>query len=258
MYGLSFAPGGRIVYSSLEGGALALWTMKTDGSDRAVLNSDGSENSEPVASRDGRVFYLARTPSGFEVRRVGLDGTEARALVTAMATEGLIEDRLAVSPDSRWVVFGAFKEGVSRLFRVPAEGGTPQKLTDFPSYLPAVSPDGSRLAFYYLDPKEKRFRIGIVPFDRGGAPVASFGAETPHSGTRLKWTKDGLLINTMPADRANLWLQPLDGSPPKRLTAFEDLVLYAFDVSPDGKTIATARGTFSRDAVLITGFRGQS
>jgi Tol biopolymer transport system component len=66
---------------------------------------------------------------------------------------------------------------------------------------------------------------------------------------------EGLYLNTMPGDRANVWLQPLDGKPPRRVTDFQEYLVYGFDVSPDGKSLAFSRGPRTRDALLIKGFR---
>jgi hypothetical protein len=56
-------------------------------------------------------------------------------------------------------------------------------------------------------------------------------------------------------DRVNLWLQPLDGSPPRKITDFDDASLLRFDLSPDGKHLMAVRGVLSRDAVLIENLR---
>ena len=56
-------------------------------------------------------------------------------------------------------------------------------------------------------------------------------------------------------DRVNLWLQPLDGAPPRKITSFDDDSLLRFDLSPDGKHLMAVRGVLSRDAVLLENFR---
>ena len=56
-------------------------------------------------------------------------------------------------------------------------------------------------------------------------------------------------------DRANIWRLPLDGGEPERLTDFDDQLLFWFGYSPDGETLALARGELIRDAVLLQGFR---
>jgi Tol biopolymer transport system component len=254
-YGLSFAPDERIVYSSVEGGVLGIWIMSADGSDRRPLTSDASENREPLVA-DGRVFYLARTPSDLEIRRLGLDGSGARVVVRGATFTGLAASSLAAASDGRWVVYSSLVRGRSRLLRVPVDGGTTQPITEEEAILPAISPDGSRIAFYYREASDWRWWIGVASLG-DGRPRLKLETPPPYFRSMLRWAtaEEGLLINTMPSDRANLWFQPLDGSPPKKLTDFDELNLFSFDVSPDGKTLALARGALSRDAVLITGFR---
>ena len=73
----------------------------------------------------------------------------------------------------------------------------------------------------------------------------------------VRWAPDGksLITNTARGDRANLWQVPLDGSPPHRLTSFDEHTLFAFCPMRDGKGWLLSRGDLSRDAVLITGFQ---
>ena len=53
----------------------------------------------------------------------------------------------------------------------------------------------------------------------------------------------------------NIWMQDLDGSPAQPITFFDAGVLFAFDLSADGKRLVLARGESTRDAVLIRDFR---
>jgi len=50
---------------------------------------------------------------------------------------------------------------------------------------------------------------------------------------------------------SNIWSQPIDGSPPRQLTAFDSNVIYSFDLSRDGKQLAIARGNENSDVILI-------
>ena len=69
------------------------------------------------------------------------------------------------------------------------------------------------------------------------------------------FAEEGLYLNTMAGDRANVWLQPLDGRPPKRVTDFQDQFVFDLALSPDGKSLAYSRGPRTRDAMLVRGFR---
>jgi Tol biopolymer transport system component len=249
LYGLDFAPDGRVVYTSVEGGRLSLWITSPDGAERSPLATGDEEALAPVVTAAGGVFYLGRTRAGIEIRRAGLDGSPS-----GVVTKGVLFGDFAVSPDGRTVVFSALDDGESRLFRVDAAGGAPERLTDYSAHTPAFSPDGRRLAFYYLDRKSLRFRIGLAPAG-GGSPETSLDAETPNNLGKIVFTQEGLYLNTMPGDRANVWLQPLDGREARRVTDFEDLILADFALSPDGKSLAYSRGPRTRDAMLVRGFR---
>ena len=51
-----------------------------------------------------------------------------------------------------------------------------------------------------------------------------------------------------------MWRQPLTGGPAQRITSYPDLMIFRFAVARDGQLVL-ARGTQTRDAVLITSFR---
>jgi len=50
---------------------------------------------------------------------------------------------------------------------------------------------------------------------------------------------------------SNIWSQPIDGSAPRQLTNFKSDLIFAFDLSRDGKQIVLSRGNISNDVVLI-------
>ena len=54
---------------------------------------------------------------------------------------------------------------------------------------------------------------------------------------------------------ANIWSQPKAGGEPKQLTDFGSNQIFGFDWSPDGKSLACARGLETREIVLISSFR---
>jgi Tol biopolymer transport system component len=52
---------------------------------------------------------------------------------------------------------------------------------------------------------------------------------------------------------SNIWVQPLDGSPPLQLSDFKDERIDSFDWSPDGRYLAVVRSIETSDVVLIEG-----
>ena len=249
VYGLAFAPDGRVVYTSVEGGRLGLWITGPDAAERAPLATGDEAASRPVVTATGDVYFVARSHAGNEMRHTDLDGSPSR-----LVARDILEPNYAVSPDGRSVAFCALEAGESRLFRVSVAGGSPERLTDYPAFTPAYSPDGTRLAFDDFDGQSRRLRIGIAPAT-GGPPERSLDAETPNFNSKLVFAEEGLYLNTMAGDRANVWLQPLDSRPPKRVTDFQDQFVFDLALSPDGKSLAYSRGPRTRDAMLVRGFR---
>jgi Tol biopolymer transport system component len=53
----------------------------------------------------------------------------------------------------------------------------------------------------------------------------------------------------------NLWMQDIDGGPPRQITTFDHGDFYAFDWSPDGKSLAILQGNPAIDVAMIRNFR---
>jgi Tol biopolymer transport system component len=248
--GIAVAPDGRLVYTTTDGAAWSLWTMTLDGSQRApLLTTPPGERIDTVAvSGAGDVFLSVRTQAGIEVRVVASDGTSKGTVVREIS-----DGSIGVSRDAS-VVYTALVGGAPRLFILDAKGGKARQVTDRVAFVPAIDPSGRRIAFYYLD-EAGRFHLGIVS-PEGGEPSWSTLSEPPSSQSRLGLREDGLFVNTMPGDRANVWQLPLDGSKPRKVTSFDDQIVFDFAFTDDGRTLAVARGPRVRDALLMKGFTG--
>ena len=83
----------------------------------------------------------------------------------------------------------------------------------------------------------------------------------PRPLTRLdrgaRWTPDSRAVTYVSLDggAANLWLHPVDGKEPRRLTDFSGGDIYNFAFSIDGTRLFLARGNPVHDAMLIRNFQ---
>jgi serine/threonine protein kinase/Tol biopolymer transport system component len=263
--GLAWTPDGRIVYSSMASGKPDLWLIQADGSHARPLNAGLGLKILPSACPDGHtVVFTSYAAAGINIWRVDTDGGNLRQL-----TRGGFDTRPSCSPDSRSVVFESGRSGHWRLWKVPIDGGDPAQLTDYPSMKPAISPDGKWIACFYVEksPSEtpdnpsSKFKIAIIPFN-GGKPskIVDFeGITAPESfAAPFNWTPDGRALAYVDArnSASNIWIQPLDGSPPRKLTQFENSKqLLNFAWSRDGKQLAMTRGARTSDVVLISNFK---
>ena len=178
-----------------------------------------------------------------------IDGSNPKQL-----TFGIDARSPEITPDGQWIVYSDVGSGTRTLWKVSIDGDNQAQLTDYFSREPAVSLDGKQIVFVFLDERvtPKRLRIAIMPF--GGGPPTKILDLPPR---RIRWTSDGRAL-TYPDARdgvPNIWIQPLDGNPPKQLTNFTNDQIFAYAWSRDGKRLACARGNQISDVVLISSIK---
>jgi Tol biopolymer transport system component len=246
---LCWTPDGKIIFAANSGGTRDLWMMEADGSNRKQLTAESGVNMWPTVTPDGRYLVFssnrASAANTFNLWRMELSGGNAQQL-----TRGSGEFAPRLSPDGKWVVYMSIGLGKPTLWKVPIEGGEPVQLTDKPSALPAVSPDGKLIACQYWDEQlNSRWVTAIIPIE-GGAPVKVFNFQA----TAIRWSPDGRALTYIDqrGGVSNLWSQSLSGEPPRQLTDFKGDYVFDFDWSRDGKQLALARGVVTNDVVLIS------
>ncbi len=239
-----------MVITSLDSGKWDLWSVDRTGGNRRQVTAADSQGMAPAISPDGR-FVVFTMPREHEwvVARTNRDGSDARVLCTLVPT-GTPPACPVITPDNRWVLFHAATDGVQRIWKVSIDGGKPVAVAADAPWRPAVSPDGKWIAYL------SHGTFTVIPIG-GGPPARTFTNISPTNYAMVRWTSDGkgLLHNAGLNDRKNIWLQSIDGSPPRQVTHFDDQYVLAFDVVPGGKELVIARGILSRDAVLIKNFR---
>jgi Tol biopolymer transport system component len=176
-----------------------------------------------------------------------IDGSNQQQL-----TNGLCDHFPKVTPDGKWVVYGkCVSDDVEMIYKVSLGGGTPIPLTDRPSTLPSVSPDGKLVACIWGEQPQ----FALLPIE-GGPPVKLFDIPPTHVGG-IQWTPDGRALAYIDTRNgvSNIWRLPIDGGPPTQLTDFKSEQVFGFAWSHDGKQLALARGSVSSDVVLIRDLR---
>jgi|CXWL01.1.fsa_nt_gi WD40 repeat protein len=248
--GIGFGASGQAIYTAFSGGRWSLWSADIDGGDRRILfTADPAETlAAPTTTRSGATYFFSRSLSGGRLRALNAGSSTPRTVGPAIGVG-------AVSRDGQFIVYPN-GPGPGRLFRRDLPNGEERLLIDLPGFLPAIDPEGLRVAFYYNTP-EGAFRFGACPAT-GGPLLFDLPAE-PISTTasRIAIRGDALYVNTVQGDRANVWRVPLNGAPARRITAFTEQLLFDFALSDDFERaglILVARGPRLRDAQLITGF----
>lgn len=249
--GVEWLRDGKIIYGSTASGKDDVWLMNADGSNQKQLTTTAGANFEPTVSNDGRtVVYVSKAAdSAQNLWKMNLDNGES-----AQLTHGGFDLRPDISPDGRWVVYMSVIKDSPTLWKTPLDGGgAPIQLSDKMASVPRVSPDGRFVACFYRAQVENYSKLAVLSFD-SGEPVKVFDRSlTTFVEAGIQWTPDGRALSFIDNRDgvSNVWLQPLDGSPPKQLTNFTSETIFRFAWSPDGKMIVAERGTETGDLVLI-------
>ncbi|MBI1761708.1 MAG: winged helix-turn-helix domain-containing protein [Acidobacteria bacterium] len=249
---------GDFVYVARTGEHVDLWQVRNASSQPQQLTTEPPFLEELSAPTDGRYFVFASNRAGnshlFRVNRAGAD---LRQLTSGERRE--IESDC--SPDGRWVVYTSQtsepgKIAAFKLWKIPAEGGTPVSLTEDEAHSPHFSPDGQGISYVYMKDSGK-WQAVVMPAD-GGAPLKTFELpSTAESDLGCRWTPDGRALTYVVKGKTfdNLWLQPLNGRAPQPLTDFNSGEIYNYVFSRDGQRLFLARGYSIRDVLLIKDFR---
>ena len=213
--------GRRLVFEwDYRGGGheVNVWRADADGSNLVQLTK-GADGEDPVCSPDGKwVYYVDATKP--QPMRVTLDGGQSEP-VPGSAVPG-----------------GYYAWGNIAL----------SSKDDRLMYLAKVKTPGSQMV---------RLKAVIVRLDAGtdGAPQVlevdqriDYPPQFTPDGSAIAYPiQDGSVEN----GGDNLWLQPLDGSPRRRITNFPSDHTRVFYWSRDGKTLGILRTRIDSDIVLL-------
>jgi serine/threonine protein kinase/Tol biopolymer transport system component len=167
------------------------------------------------------------------------------------------------SRDGNWVYYEDDVTG--QIWRLPVDGsgkgevvaGTVLPNTFFAGMRSGLSPDGKLLAVVLgtaLNPEvmKPEDKIALVSLDSSAAPRL-LNADPRIAGNGLQFSPDGkaLAYDIRENGIDNVWLQPLDGSPGRKITNFNSEQILDLQWSPDGKTLGILRTHSDSDVVLL-------
>jgi eukaryotic-like serine/threonine-protein kinase len=144
------------------------------------LGADGRRRGAPIrlttglnphtialsASGDRLVYSVYSQASNIWRAAIPARGTLLASQATPLTSGSQITEGLAISPDGKWLAFDGSVSGNSDIWKMPAEGGSPQQLTATPEdeFAPNWSPDGREVAAHSF----KRGNRDIVLIPAGG------------------------------------------------------------------------------------------
>jgi Tol biopolymer transport system component len=247
--GLTWTPSGRIVYGMSPSAAsfFQLFGMDRDGGHNGQLTTLKVVAYQPTASLDGKAIYFTGSvtdAASSQIWRIPQEGGEPVRLTT-----GRSDSNPHVSPDGRWVYYNVNEDGRTKAMKISAEGGTPVALTSPEGgfNIDGVSLDGTRLHGFAWNTDGHRRQAATVP--TGGGPI-TYLENAPKGGFLTPDEKSWIVadvIDSVPG----LFVKPLEGGKERLLANLGDDQAWTAVVSPDGSSLAVARGHTTTDVILI-------
>ncbi len=206
------------------------------------MSSDGTRFAYDVYTARSNIWTLP-----IPTRRP-VDAEEGTQL-----TEGnQIIESVRASPDGNWLLYDSDLRGNADIYRIPIEGGPPERLTSepFDEFAPSLSPDGRLLAYHSFRSTTRDVEVKALD----GSPAVRV-TDTPAQESYPLWSPDGkkLLIWDQSQGRGILVvtrLEPIEWSPPDTIAKGGRPRW-----SPDGREIAflgvDSTGAEPVDAVYV-------
>ena len=196
----------QLAYVSFEGSKSSIFVQTLRSGNRFQVSNKPGINGAPAFSPDGRklVVTLGGVDGNPDIYVLDITSRQTKRLTThrAIDTEG------TWSPDGRYIYFTSDRAGGPQVYRVSANGGTPERITFEGSYnaRPRLSPDGTRLAMVHND--HGNYRIAVMNIERKDLLVLSTGRQdespsfAPNSDSLIYATRQGGdgVLETVSAD----------------------------------------------------------
>jgi TolB protein len=185
----------RLAYVSFEDNVSTIFVQTLRTGNRVKVSSRAGINGAPAFSPDGRklVLTLGGVDGNLDINVLDLATRKATRLTTnrAIDTEG------TWAPDGQSIYFTSDRSGGPQVYRMPVEGGTPERITFEGSYnaRPRLSPDGSKLALVHVD--RGNYRIAVLDLESRELLILSTGSQdespsfAPNSDTLIYATREG-------------------------------------------------------------------
>ncbi len=246
-----FAPSGVLFYLSSNGPGDGLWRLQDGKPVEIWKGSDGHLLDPPAVSADGtQVAVALRTQGLAHLTVVSTDGAKRRSIAESLHVRGTA----AWSPDARWIVTGGRTDADGPgLFKIPVDGGRPQRLVPGQAFDPVWSPTGDLIVYAGPLAGGTAPLLAVRPSDGRAVNLPAIRTSAQGGGC-VRFLPDGKSLVYLHGKTGEQGLSLLDlitniTRPLALLSSTASTS--SFDITPDGKQIVFDRLRENSDIVLI-------
>jgi Tol biopolymer transport system component/DNA-binding winged helix-turn-helix (wHTH) protein len=195
-------------------------------------------DSSPAFSPDGRYLAFVRnTLDVLEIFRMPAGGGNA----TQLTFDHADIQGIAWTPDSAGLVFSSSRQGSPSLWRVSAQGGTPERLPILGAgwaMRPSISRKGNRLAYTNVTYSSAIWKGALTPDHKLSGDLEHFITSTGlEEGPQYSPDGKRVVFQSTRTGYHEIWRAEADGSNPVQLTHFSRNLTGTPRWSPDSRQI---------------------
>lgn len=241
---------GAVLYSSGTSGKREIWRVEDDGSNPVQLTAGANALLNfAVSPVDGSIVFCSTENGKHSLKLASADGKNVRPL-----TEGVEDIFPNFTPDGQAVIFQrGFKDKLITLWRVALSDKTLSQITYTHGIHPAISPDGMRIAYYFMDAEtDNLWRIRLISA-MNGASLGNLSFPRAVNERQMRWHPNGRYIGQIfyQGEKIKLLLLPADGSNSRNILDLGKGNVNNFEWTRDGKRIVVSHTTETDDVVFL-------
>ncbi|MBV9759564.1 MAG: protein kinase [Acidobacteriaceae bacterium] len=244
--------GDDVIFPSSRSGNVSFWRIRGAGGVEPLAGSERCVQTEPAGlESESAVIYSSNCATGgddFNIWRLNLD-TEKRVQLTSGSN---FDGQPDVSRDGRWIVYSSWPSNSPSVWKAPARGGTPVRVSAQQARYPFLSPDGQEIVCQIRE-LNGLWHVAILSFANGAVlrdfPDLPAGEKSPP----VRWSPDGGALEYVSSQGAasNIWREPLHGGAARQLTASAEGNIIYFSWNLNGTKLAYIRGRADSDVMLF-------
>ena len=237
-------------YLSAGGTGDGLWQVRSDQSVQVWRDVDAPLFEPAAVSPDGReLAVIVRRDGKRSIWLTSENGSSRRTLADSIEIQGAAgQGAIDWSPDGQWIIAGGRDARGPALFKIPVNGGSPERIVDGICHNPVWSPKGDLIVYAG---RSNVGQVQLLAVRPDGTAVEMPPLMVRPGGYRFVPDGSGL-VYLAGIHALDFWLLEIATAQPRRLTQLGSRgSLRTFDVTPDGTAIVFDRFKQNSNIMLI-------